>query len=262
MTIRAILLFILLSNWLTGHTQLKDALKLTVQSGAYSDETIIRFLEEATDSFDPDWDAYKLSNSGNTPNLSSVINQESYVINALHSPFTEKTVPLKLEVAFAGTYSIIAEELGLFDSLCTIMIRDNLLNSSQNLKDSSNYSFNFSPGDASDRFSITFKLTQPTQDSTVSKQLTSLQNQEANFLSIYSSEGNIFCKIKEPNTIRSIVVCDIYGKEIAESGKLSYSASGYSVIEFNPGSDGIYIVKAETSKDKYFKKIYLSKGLR
>lgn len=60
-----------------------NIIRLTASSGNYSDETIIRLKEEATFGFDEDWDAFKLNNGGNTPNLYTLLDGKKYVINSI-----------------------------------------------------------------------------------------------------------------------------------------------------------------------------------
>jgi hypothetical protein len=61
----------------------QSILMLTLQSGDYSDETAIRFMDGATEGFDGDYDAYKLLNQGNSPSLYTFTQSINYSINSL-----------------------------------------------------------------------------------------------------------------------------------------------------------------------------------
>jgi hypothetical protein len=238
-----------------GFAQLKDALMLKLSSGSYSDETAVRFLEEATDSFDPDWDAYKLSNGGNTPNFFTVVNGESYVINALKGPLTEKTVSLNLEVAFSGTYTITADEIGLFDSLCSITLIDKVLNVSHDLRTDSAYSFEFVKGDPGDRFLIEFKndsgVVNAPQDLVSSVKLKNSSN-----INVYNKENKIYIEFDETTSDVSISIYDLSGRELYKEENVNNSSS-ISSWEFSPEVKGICMVKVLAGNKSYMGKVYI-----
>lgn len=260
--------FIILLINLPGFAQLTNALRLTLSSGSYSDETVVRFLEAATDSFDPDWDAYKLKNGGNTPNFFNVINKESYAINALHAPFTDKTVSLNVEAAFTGTYTILAEEIGPFDSTCSIILIDKVLNISQDLRSSSSYTFDFVNGDPSDRFSLKFQIavssqvtnftslgnvdsTLSTDGASVSKKL--IQKMAEGSIRVYNIQDKVIIEFTDISDNVSLGIYDLSGKEISKAENINVSSSW----EFFPEVKGICIVKVLAGNKAYSGKVFL-----
>lgn len=139
-----------------------DIISLTAASGNYSDETIIRFHEEATCEFDGDWDALKLSNGGNTPNFYSELNAKRYAINSVPQEFEELSVPLNLKVAFTGSYTISTQAINdSYDSSIIVILEDKFLNINQVLEENDTYSFDASTSDAVDRFVLHFQKKAP-----------------------------------------------------------------------------------------------------
>jgi hypothetical protein len=243
-------LILLLS--IPAFSQIKNAIRLKVSSATYSDETVVRFLEVATDGFDSDWDAYKLKNGGNTPNFYSFWNSESYAINALKMPFTEREVPLYLEVAFSGTYTITPQILGAFDPSCSITLIDLVLNTTTDLKGLNSYTFNFVKENPANRFVIRFSMPDP--DQTITGATSIVQNQFNNPVILYSSEDKVFIDFKELKGTVSITFFQSSGNQIAKEEVVTISSQ--SKLEFCPPAHGLLIVQIIHGSQKYTQQVY------
>lgn len=134
-----------------------NILRLTAASGPYSDETVMRFTPSATYDFDGDWDAYKLSNGGNTPNFYTVMKATRFAINSFPGDFSDLEVVLKLDPAFTGSYTISATGLdSTFDNTYSVVLEDRLMNVNQDLWTNPVYTCNVTQGDTATRFYIHF----------------------------------------------------------------------------------------------------------
>jgi hypothetical protein len=253
----------------TSQAQLSDALMLTVSSGCYSDQTAIRFLDVATDRFDSEWDAYKLRNLGNTPNFCSNVEGQTYSINALHGSglAINKKVSLKLEVAFSETYTITAEQIGMFDSLCTITLFDKLLRTEQDLKTNATYSFNFHIGDPSDRFVIYFKANKPHhhhEEAVVLASDVDVQNQdnqniqENKGVKIFNNQGVITVQYDAAESSPEISISDMSGNTVVHS-TLKNTAATNNSWTFSPNKSDLFIVNFVLNGERYSEKVYLQK---
>jgi|GEM_PF-3845542 len=254
------LVSLLIANFfvcVTSSAQLSDALMLTVSSGAYSDQTAIRFLDVATNYFDSEWDAYKLQNMGNTPNFCSNINNQTYSINALNRPdaLIEQRVPLNLAVAFSGLYTITAEEIGLFSSGCTITLIDNVLKKRQDLKANAVYAFNFNIGDRMDRFSVVFKEKTP-QMNFFGLLSTSVQGVELELqgVKVYNTLGTIRVELESSQAVTQISINDMSGNALVLS-----SISNTGTWEYTPRESNIYIVSLVIDGNMYTEKLYVQR---
>ena len=218
---------------------------LTVSSGTHSDQTAVRFLDEATDEFDSQYDAYKWTNPGRTPNLFTV-SDENYAINAMHTSFEEKNVTLHFKSSFSGSYTLSAEEIGDFDSTWSITLVDKQTNTELDLRTESDYVFESLEGEAEDRFELQFKITEVAV-------VTS--NEDTRALTdgiIYSYGENILIQME--NESGTVYVADMLGHELLNAEIFSASGSAWS---FNPGKEGMYIVNLIRNNKHYSKKVYV-----
>jgi hypothetical protein len=142
-----------------------DIISLTASSGNYRDETLVRLHNECTMNFDGDWDAYKLTNGGNTPNFYTILNNTKYSINSVPLTFEEFTLSLNLKVAFTGHYIITVKSINdTYNSLFTITLEDKLLNTTQVLQENGTYEFDAATSDNVERFVLHYKKISVVED--------------------------------------------------------------------------------------------------
>ena len=229
----------------SSFAQLQEVLMLTVKSGTHSDQTAVRFLDEATDQFDSEYDAYKWENPGMTPNLFTA-SDESYAINALNTDFEEKNITLYFRSAFTGSYTLSAEEIGAFDSTWSITLVDTKTNTQRDLRTASDYTFESQKGEADNRFQLQFKIT---ENAIVTS------NEDTRALTdgmIYSYGENILIQME--NESGTVVISDMLGHELFNAVISSTSGSAWN---FTPGKEGLYIVNLIRNNKRYFKKVYV-----
>jgi hypothetical protein len=138
-----------------------NKIQLKVAGMGVSDETIIRFYDEASNFFDYDFDAMKMLNGGNNANIYSSIGGLDYAINSIKPVTSETQVSLKLKTKLAGKYSIAAEDF-LTDPLLSVYLQDNLTGDLIDLRNQKVYEFTSGPSDNADRFELVFSLPQIT----------------------------------------------------------------------------------------------------
>lgn len=225
----------------------QPVLNLTAQNGAYSDETVLKFTEDASDSFDGNLDALKLKNAGNNPNLYSLTNGKSYSINSLPLNYIDSTIPLKLEAPVTGNYVISASNFTGFDTT-DIVLEDKLLNISYDLKSSSGYSAAITKGDTATRFFIKFRKADV---------VTGLDNHLEGKVAVNAIGNTVnvyFSNIEEKEA--SIVFLNIIGQEVDRAENVSISQGVYTKT-LNV-STGIYVVKVKAGDKVYTEKIYIN----
>ncbi|RLD61463.1 MAG: hypothetical protein DRJ05_02530 [Bacteroidetes bacterium] len=133
-----------------------NLLRLTVDGNSYSDQTIIIFIAGATEGFDSDYDAYKLSGIPAAPQFYSIITCCNLAVNALPPMEADVTVQMGFDVGATTTYTISATDLYTFDPSITIHLFDSIDDVLVDLRSDSVYSFTASPGDISERFKVHF----------------------------------------------------------------------------------------------------------
>jgi len=144
-----------------------NLLRLIAEGGILSDETIICFNENATESFDSDFDAYKFILNDNVNHLYSKTPEEfGLAINTLPNILLDNgiSVPLSYNVVESGNYTISASELESFIE-ASIILEDILTGTTSDLNENPIYSFTANPEDDPDRFIIHFNVSSgETQD--------------------------------------------------------------------------------------------------
>lgn len=148
-----------LSKYKNGDKSFSDLLKFTADGNGYSDQSIIIFIPDATEDFDSDYDAYKLSGIPAAPQLYSIIPCCNLAVNALPYIGTSRVVNMGFEVGVSTTYTISATFLYTFGPDVTIHMEDTRDNVMVDLMADSIYTFTADPGDAAQRFNIIFNHT-------------------------------------------------------------------------------------------------------
>ena len=83
-----------------------DLLSISVSDLSSSDEIVVRFNEEATNDFDPSWDAEKLYSRKQELSLATVYDKTNYSILSLNPDSISKRVLLKIKVPNSGAYHL------------------------------------------------------------------------------------------------------------------------------------------------------------
>ncbi|MCD4736704.1 MAG: right-handed parallel beta-helix repeat-containing protein [Bacteroidales bacterium] len=123
------------------------------------DETVVRFNENATETFDNEYDASKLfSESLNKPQLYTYIGDEKYIINAVPFPETVISIPMTFKATSEGSYSIRRTQLVGLDNYLVELV-DTYENFTTNLQTTQDYYFSSAEGTFDDRFILTIKGT-------------------------------------------------------------------------------------------------------
>ncbi|NOX47880.1 MAG: hypothetical protein GXO89_12970 [Chlorobi bacterium] len=149
-----------IEDYQSNSIQIDNLLRLTVEGNTYSDQTLILFIAGATEGFDSDYDAYKLSGILAAPQFYSIITCCNLAVNALPVPIpSDYSVQMGFDVGVETTYTISATDLYTFDPSVSIHLLDSRDNVLIDLLVDSVYSFTAAPGDDSKRFKVYFNKT-------------------------------------------------------------------------------------------------------
>ncbi|MBN1338777.1 MAG: hypothetical protein JXA03_05600 [Bacteroidales bacterium] len=204
-----------------------NMLRLEVK-GQFTDQTTIRFMEEATAMHDGNYDAKKLFTSGsNVPSLWTKTGNIDLSINAM--PATDM-VPVFFRGA-SGTYSISAAE----NDFETVYLEDLKTGVLHNLE--SPYEFNYTEGDDANRFIIHFG---PINVSGAE-----------NGILVYSHLNNIYV-YNENNLRGEILVYSVMGQEVTAAGL----QDGLNILRMNDANT-YYVVKVLAGNALVNTKVYI-----
>jgi len=135
----------------------QQELDLKVSNGVNSDEAIVVFNPNASDGFDA-FDSEKMSNNNPAvPEIFTTVAGQDLVIDGLNSIATNPVLPLGFTTGASNTFTIKASEVSNFDANTRIVLRDNLLNTEQDLTDGTAYTFASDVASTTSRFSVVFK---------------------------------------------------------------------------------------------------------
>lgn len=205
-----------------------------VADNGVSSRSLVAYVEGATNQKDNLHDAITKP-QGNLL-LYSKLGEDRLNIQGKGLPFEdEDQVPMGYFAPAAGNYTLaLAFVEGTFSNGQTIYVKDNLLNTYHNLS-LNPYLFNTQAGENQNRFVIVYKTTLGNDNfSTVD-------------VSIYVND---VISIKSNETIESIQIFDVLGKEIKKYENLSTTSFQ---DDFNL-SNGVYIVKLKTDKNNTISK--------
>ena len=135
----------------------QPVLRLQVSNGTNSDEAIVLFNPNATNGYDK-YDSPKMTNNNATiPEIYTIAGTKQVVINGMNSIAPNDELPLGFTTGQSNAFTIKATEISNFDEDAQIILKDNLLNTQQDLTANATYSFTSDVASTASRFSLIFK---------------------------------------------------------------------------------------------------------
>lgn len=143
--------FIRSSNSLTAGALFRAKL----EGNNYKDEAIVRFNENASNSFDGKFDAVKLySSKAEVPSIAFVANNKDLSVNTLPMDEANLSIPVRVKVGVSGNYSLSFEGLEIFDNKACVVFEDLKTGSKTNINDLGIYQFYMESSYTAPRFMI------------------------------------------------------------------------------------------------------------
>jgi hypothetical protein len=128
-------------------TDPENVLRLTLSNDDLTDEAIIRFDNQATLSFDKDFDAVKrISKLANYPSLSVVNDNQNLSICALPKGLSKLSLPLMTGSTNAGNYTLSWKINSRFEEAYCMILEDLLTGTRIDMKAANSYSFELTAG--------------------------------------------------------------------------------------------------------------------
>lgn len=133
-------------------------IRLSVTGNGKSDETVVRFDNNAKEGIDYDFDAIKLNMKSGSPSITSLTGKTSMIINGIPFPETSVEIPLSVVTGSnaSGKLTISTHQIeGLEDYI--VLLTDKSVNKTINLRNNEDYSFDAPERTESGRFVLTVK---------------------------------------------------------------------------------------------------------
>jgi hypothetical protein len=209
-----------------------DFVRIEVSGNGYSDETVIRFLNDATLSFDNDWDGHKLFGyQQEAPQIYSVLGGK-YAINSIPEP---QPVTLGVKGMVNDNFTISAIET---EGVEYLFLEDVLTQKITDLL-SESYTFDYSVGANDERFILHFVP------------IAGIGNHYESNMNVFSKGHSIMIDVSEA-TPGDIKVFTTTGQLIHKT-ETKPGRTAFTVL-----SPGIYIVQVMTPSWSETRKVHVS----
>lgn len=216
-----------------------NTLRLLVSANNYTDEAVIRFVDDASIVYDGKYDFVKMF-ADNMPQLFSVTSSnQKLAINAMPQIDENTPVSIGLNPGFNAAMSITASGLGTFESHVPVWLVDHVANVQWNLRENPVYNFAANTNDDVNRFSIHFK------------NLTGVPGVDQPAVNIYSFNKRIYIDAGQGNKGEAVVL-NILGQELVRE-KLTGQLNVLSL----PVSNTYVIVKVISDQGISSRKLFV-----
>ena len=233
-----------LSARVHGHAGLyKDAvsnvLSLQANGNGGSDQMFVHFNDNASATYDNQFDARKLAGEAYAPQLYSMITNDVLAINELPLAGNE-VVNVGFSCNTNGEYSFTAAGMESFDASTPILLEDMNLNTTQNLRENAVYNFSYAAGENANRFKLHFKST------------TGINGIANSGISVYSYNRNVVIN-NTTSLAGEVWVYDMTGRELNHSSITSQMTTSIPM----QAAVGAYMVKVVTAKASVNQKVFI-----
>jgi len=209
-----------------------NQLRIKAICNNYSDEALVRFTPEGLSGLDMS-DVSKLTGNGDAPQLSTLVEGEKISINTLPELSGSVTIPVNFETSFSGQITLNFSQQESFPDLVPLYFVDETNSETINLRDQASYTFNYNPGDNSERFKLLIGGT------------TGIDDQIKNTGNIWIAEGSVF--IHSPGATGENARLEIFNPEGRKTTDRSIVLNELTVVPVT--ASGMAIVRVTTAKE-------------
>ncbi len=212
-------------------------LRMQVSNGTNSDEAILYSNPNASNEFD-NYDSPKISNAKNDiPEIYTLAGLEKVVINGLKSISPNQEFALGFTSETSNNFFIRAIEISNFDTGTHIILKDELMNTEQDLTEGIAYNFSSNAVKTASRFTVIFKTNSVT---------TAVSNtfDNSNFIFIFKNANNQIT-INIPTEVVGKANVSVYNT-VGQKLENELLTSTVNVLS-NSYTSGVYLVSVFTN---------------
>jgi hypothetical protein len=225
---------------------LPDYLLLTAaqQETENQDLAAVYFRGDATQGYDPPYDAEKMWGDATSPQLYTTIPDYKLTVNALKWTTPDQVVPLAFLCGISGVYTITASSLESFRQGVTIILEDKKEGIFQSLMQNPVYTFNYQTSDDPNRFLIHFN-----------NPFLGVSEQGPDQVQVYSWEDIVYVKhFTSGNIHGTITLYNLTGVKVFEA-----PLQNVMLNKFQPSLlEGYYVARVQTDNVTVTVKIFLN----
>ena len=228
------------SMWRTASD---ETVRLTLKSSIASDETLIRFNEDATNDFDGELDAFKMMNPSSVPSIYTTFGSTKYSINSISSPYAKDTIQVFTKIPADGDYVL---SIASSDPTTEYVLVDKKLGT-ETVVSTRDYLFSALETDSLNRFELQLRQTTTTgiKNGTGTSGVTILSSPNG-FLVKSNVTGN-----------GTIEILDVTGKLVKILSNVSLSnGNNFFTPEI---AGGLYLIKVNIDNTSYIDQVSIIK---
>lgn len=212
-----------------------------------SDETVVRFDEEAKSELDNDFDALKMFLTDAKTSIHTSLDGVDYAINGIPFPETSVEIPVIVNVTTTGMHKISATQLQGLDNYY-IYLEDKLSGIELNLKDTPDLSFSAPAGKISGRFILKISTTPTGTEDPLAKPGQFVIYHGYDLINIQTLADD-WAGI--PASVRLL---DMSGKSITDMQNVEFQRN--SMVQMQaPKAKGMYFVEIRSGVRRYVGKV-------
>lgn len=220
--------------------------RLSITKDTLSDETVVRFDEQASPGLDYDFDALKMFLSDNKISIYSYTGETKYAINGQPFPETEVEIPIVVNLVSEGEHKISAIQLQGLDNY-HVTLKDLETGFDVDLKTTPELTFTDTAGTYTDRFILTVSSTTGIEDIPDLPGLFNVfaANNQINIKTLSDSWNG------KTGTVR---IFDITGRTVSEIHNKEFWKNSILQVPA-PSPKGIYFVEIRAGGERYVGKV-------
>ncbi|MDD3875190.1 MAG: GEVED domain-containing protein [Bacteroidales bacterium] len=225
-------------------TSPQNVLKIHLTNEDQSDETAIRFTNQATEAFDKEFDAVKMTDqNNNTRQIYSLTDNEVLAINALPEIIVPISVPVGFTTNTVNNNTLTFSGLSTFDNDIRITLEDMSTTSFTDIRQQNTYTFSANALTDNDRFVLHFN-----------KSANSMPESglETSDIFIYSYDNAIYISNVSCDNV-TVSIYNVLGQEVLNRQLMPSTLN--KITSDLP--EGTYIVKLTGSDGLVSQKIFL-----
>ncbi len=219
-----------------------EKIRLQLTNGRGIDQTLIGIFPKAMDSYEQ-YDSHKMFNDNDsTPEIYTFAGEDEVSINGL-APFEgRKDMKLGFRTRKLGRFTIKAMELLNLEAGTKVILKDHVLNLSQDLTETPEYTFTSDVAATTDRFTLT-----------IVKAATFLDNTQKSSISIRSLSGGQMEINHEGSNKANVTVYDMIGKKV-----FAQDINSQNTTLSKTFSKGVYLVKVSVNGMEFAKMVAIN----
>jgi len=235
-------------------SKLKISLNKPELNGSYYYSGVVRFMDEASDGFDPMLDFSNLASQNFF--FSFPVENAQLMVNSMGALNEQKIVPMTTNfMGSSGTYTFTFSDLSTFQPGVEIYLRDKYFNTIQNVVENAEIAFevNSSTMSMSDRFELVFNPVAVTGVKGLG---------QGQFFGLHPNPSNgnsrvtlTVSGVSDEDAV--VTVVDMVGK-VVFSGNMNLSGSNLNEKEFDFGlPSGVYTVRFNSRRNSFMEKMVI-----